>query len=335
MVINGWAAREPGGKLEPYQYELGALGPDEVDIEVRYCGLCHSDLSMIKNDWRFTKYPFVPGHEIVGTIIAKGDQVRHLEIGQAVGVGWNAHSCQTCADCMSGNHNLCDQAGGTIVGRHGGFADKVRAQAVWAIPIPDGVDLASAGPLFCGGVTVFNPLVQNHISPLHSVGVVGIGGLGHMALAFLRAWGCEVTAFSTSPEKEAEARALGAHHFVSTHDLDALKKLRNHFDMILDTVNVELPWDAYLATLKSKGVLHIVGAASGVKARIGNLMGKQRSISASPTGSPAVMAEMLRFAARHKIRPKVEMFKMAEVNEALERLENGKPRYRIVLENEG
>ena len=332
MIVNAYAAHEPKGKLEPFQYELGSLKPDEVDVEVQYCGICHSDLSMLNNDWRITQYPFVPGHEIVGKIIAKGELVRNLEIGQTVGVGWTSESCLTCGECMSGNHNLCNRAKGVIVGRHGGFADKVRAQAAWAIPIPDGVDLASAGPLFCGGITVFNPIVQNRISPLHSVGVIGIGGLGHMALAFLKAWGCEVTAFSTSPDKEEEARKLGAHHFVSTHDKDALKQLRGRFDMILDTVNVELPWDAYIAALKSKGVFHIVGVANKITARIGNLMNKQRSISASPTGSPHTISEMMSFVARHDIRPMIEKYKMSDVNEAIDRLANGKPRYRVVLE---
>jgi uncharacterized zinc-type alcohol dehydrogenase-like protein len=154
-----------------------------------------------------------------------------------------------------------------------------------------------------------------------------------MALSFLKAWGCEVTAFSTSPEKEDEARKLGAHHFVSTHNKDALKKISGSLDMVLDTVNVELEWDSYLKTLKSKGVLHIVGVAPKVSARVGSLMGKQKSISASPTGSPHTMAEMMKFVARHDIRPVIESYAMSDVNEAMEKLQNGKPRYRIVLDN--
>ena len=333
MKVNAYAAFEQGGELKPYEYELGAIQPDEVDVEVMYCGLCHSDLSMLNNDWRGSRYPLVPGHEVVGRVIARGSQVNHLQIGQIVGVGWTASSCNTCDECTSGNHNLCDSAVGMIMGRHGGFADKVRAQATWAIPIPEGVDLKAVGPMFCGGITVFNPILQNNISPLSNVGVVGIGGLGHMALAFLKAWGCEVTAFSTSPDKEAEARALGAHHFVPTHDKDALKKLKGKFDMVLDTVNVPLDWNGYIKTLKSKGVLHIVGVTSKVEARVGLLMSKQRSISASPTGSPHAIKQMLNFTARHDIEPMVEMYKMGNINEAVERLKNGKPRYRVVLEN--
>lgn len=153
---------------------------------------------------------------------------------------------------MSGNHNLCRVAEGTIVGRHGGFANKMRAHSAWVIPLPERLDLAKAGPLFYGGITVFNPIVQNDIKPTHRVGVVGIGGLGHMALGFLRAWGCEVTAFSTAAEKEAEARKLGAHHFVNTHDGDALARLAGSFEMILVTVNVPLDWDAYIQALRDR-----------------------------------------------------------------------------------
>ncbi len=330
-AVHAYAAHEVKGELKPFEFTLPEIQPDQVDVEVMYCGVCHSDLSMLDNDWRISRYPFVPGHEAVGKVVARGSQVKHLKIGQIVGVGWTASSCLTCYDCMSGNHNLCNHAQPTIVGRYGGFADRVRVQAAWAVPIPEGVDISKAGPLFCGGITVFNPIVQHNISPLAKVGVIGIGGLGHMALRFLKAWGCEVTAFSTSPEKEEEARALGAHHFVATRDKDALKKLRNKFDMILDTVSAKLPWDAYIKTLAPKGVFHIVGVTGEVTARAGNLMGKQRSISASPTGSPHVVKDMMDFVARHQIEPMVEFFDMKDVNEAMEKLRNGKPRYRIVL----
>ncbi len=332
MKVQAYAAHKAKGELKSFEYELAALKHDEVAIEVTYCGLCHSDLSMLDNDWRITSYPFVPGHEIVGKIIELGSHVRHLKVGQSVGVGWNVASCLTCDECMSGNHNLCNSVRPTIIGRYGGFGNRVKAQSSWVFPLPEGMDDSKAGPLFCGGITVFSPLLQHHISPLHSVGVIGIGGLGHLALAFLKAWGCEVTAFSTSPEKEEEARKLGAHHFVSTHDKDALKKLSGRFDMVLDTVSADLDWNGYLKTLKANGVFHIVGVAGSVNARAGNLMGKKRVISASPTGSPSEIRQMLQFAARHKVEPMVEAFRMSEVNEAMEKLRNGKPRYRIVLE---
>ena len=334
MAIKAYAAQKDGGILESFEYDPGDLKVDEVEIDISFCGICHSDLSMLNNDWQMTQYPFVPGHEIVGKIASVGDRVTNLKVDQTVGLGWFSKSCMTCKECMSGNHNLCPTAEGVIVGRHGGFANKVRAHQGWIIPLPEGINLKSAGPLFCGGITVFNPIIQNNIQPTDRVGVVGIGGLGHLALRFLRAWGCEVTAFSTSPEKEAEARELGAHRFVNTHDPDALAKLANHFDMILVAVNVELDWDGYINALRPKGKLHIVGAAPSVSATVFPLIIGEKSIGGSPLGSPATIATMLDFAARHGIEPVTETFPMSKVNDALEKLRTGKPRFRLVLEND-
>ena len=334
MTIKTYAALKAGGELEPYEYDPGELAEDEVEINISSCGICHSDLSMLHNDWEMTEYPFVPGHEIVGDIGAVGERVTHLKPGQTVGLGWFSKSCMTCHQCMSGDHNLCASAEGVIIGRHGGFANKVRAHEGWIIPLPDGINVATAGPLFCGGITVFNPIIQNNIHPTDRVGVVGIGGLGHLALRFLNAWGCEVTAFSTSPDKEAESRELGAHHFVNSRDSDALAKLANSFDMILVAVNVELDWDAYINALRPKGKLHIVGAAPSVSAIVFPLIIGQKSIGGSPLGSPATMATMLEFASRHGIEPVTETFPMSRVNDAMEKLRTGKPRYRLVLEND-
>jgi len=334
MFIKAYASDSAGDELRPYEYDPGELGDEQVDIDVQYCGICHSDLSMLENEWQFTQYPFVPGHEVVGKINAVGNNVSHLTPGQSVGLGWFSKSCMTCPQCMSGHHNLCPDAEGTIMGRHGGFANKVRAHKGWVIPLPEGVNPTSAGPLFCGGITVFNPIVQNNIQPTDRVGVVGIGGLGHMALRFLKAWGCEVTAFSTSPDKEAEARAFGAHNFVNTRDTGALEKLAGHFNMILDTVNVELDWNAYINALSPQGMLHIVGAAPQVTAAVFPMLIGQKSFGSSPLGSPARTALMLDFAARHNIEPMIETFPMSRVNDALEKLKSGKPRYRLVLEND-
>lgn len=186
-MINAYAATEAGGKLAPFQYDPGILAPDQVEIDVAHCGICHSDLSMLKNDWGISQYPLVPGHEVVGTVAATGDLVSHLKPGQRVGLGWHSGYCMTCKPCVSGDNNLCSSSEPTIVGHHGGFADKVRAKAPAVVPLPDGLDFVSAGPLLCGGITVFNPLVQFDIPPTAEVAVVGIGGLGHMALAFLNA----------------------------------------------------------------------------------------------------------------------------------------------------
>lgn len=331
--VHAYAATQAGGRLEPFEYDLpDTLNHDEVEIDIRYCGICHSDLSVLDDEWGVSQYPLVPGHEVVGQVAAVGEHVTHVQVGQWVGVGWFSRSCLVCDQCMGGDHNLCPSAEGIMMGRPGGFADKVRAQAHWVTPLPEGIGRADAGPLFCGGITVFNPIVQNNVRPTQRVGVIGIGGLGHMALQFLRAWGCEVTAFSTTPDKEAEARAFGAHHFVSTHDGAALEKLAGSFDLILDTVNVDLSWDLYIQALAPKGKLHLVGAAQQVTATVFPMLLAQRSLGASPLGSPATIREMLRFAARHGIAPRTEHFPLAQVNEAMEHLKAGRPRYRIVLD---
>jgi uncharacterized zinc-type alcohol dehydrogenase-like protein len=248
-------------------------------------------------------------------------------------LGWHSDYCHHCSSCGSGDHNLCATAQGTIVGRHGGFADKVRANAASVVALPEGMDAKTAGPLFCGGITVFNPLVQFDIKPTDKVAVVGIGGLGHIALQFLRAFGCEVTAFTSSESKTAEAKELGAHHCINSRDADAIAAAAGRFDFILTTVNVKLDWNLYLSTLKPKGRLHFVGATlEPLDINVFSLIGAQRSVSGSPVGSPATIKKMLDFAVQHKIQPVVEMFKFDQINEAIAHLESGKARYRIVLE---
>lgn len=332
-MINAYAAHEPGGELKPFSYDPGPLGDHDVEIEVEHCGICHSDLSMLNNEWGMSQYPLVPGHEVIGTIGQTGAHVSHLKVGDRVGLGWHAGYCLTCPTCLSGDHNMCASAAGTIVGRHGGFAEQVRAAAASVVKLPAGVDAASAGPLFCGGITVFNPLVQFDISPNARVGVIGIGGLGHMAVLFLKAWGCEVTAFTSHDSKRDEVLAMGAHHTINSRDPKAVAAAAGSLDLVISTVNVKLDWNAYVSTLKPRGRLHFVGATlEPLDIGAFGLIGGQRSISGSPVGSPAVIGQMLEFAARHDIRPVIESFPLAEVNEALARLRSGEARYRIVLD---
>ncbi len=331
--INAYAAEAPGKDFTPFIYEPGTLGPDEVEIRVESCGICHSDLSMLNNEWGMTQYPLVPGHEVIGTIAALGDHVHHLKAGQRVGLGWFAGSCMNCHTCMSGQHHLCGGGTQTIVGRHGGFADRVRCRGEWAIPLPDGVDADSAGPLFCGGITVFGPIMSCGVKPTDRVGVVGIGGLGHLAVQFLNKWGCEVTAFTSTEAKKQEALSMGAHHAVGSRDRDALSRLAGSLDFILVTANVPLDWNAYIQALAPRGRLHWVGAVlEPVPVAVFSLLSGQRSLSASPLGSPATVATMLDFCARHAIRPQAEYFPMADVNDAMEHLRAGKARYRVVLQ---
>lgn len=333
--IQAYAVFEAGGKLKPFSYDAGPLAPDNVEISVEHCGICHSDLSMMDNEWGFSEYPLVPGHEVIGTIAAVGEQVADLAVGDKVGLGWHAGYCNTCSQCLSGDHNLCSSAVATIAGHYGGFADKVRAQSTSVIKLPEGLDAKSAGPLFCGGITVFNPLLEFGIKPKDKVAVIGIGGLGHMALEFLNAWGCEVTAFTSTPAKKEEALKMGAHYTLNSRDNKEIQSAAGRFDMIMSTVNVKLDWNLYISTLKPKGRLHFVGATlDPLDVAVFPLIGGQRSISGSPVGSPAAIATMLEFCVRHKIRPRVEMFPFDRINEAIDHLREGKARYRVVLTHE-
>jgi alcohol/geraniol dehydrogenase (NADP+) len=334
-TIQALAALGPKQPLQAYEYTPGPLGDEQVEIAVESCGICHSDLSMLDNDWGITSYPLVPGHEVVGKVVALGAHTKRLKIGDRVGLGWNSGSCGFCPQCLSGNQNLCLSAEGTIVGRPGGFATRVRSHWTWASPIPESLDASKAGPLFCGGITVFNPIIQCGVQPTDRVGVIGIGGLGHMALKFLRAWGCEVVAFTSSDSKREEALQLGAHRTLNSRNSDELGKAASSFDFILNTTNVALDWNTYIAALKPKGRLHTVGAVLeplGLAAF--PMISGQKSVSGSPLGSPATVDTMLEFSARHGISPTTETFPMSRANDALEHLRSGKARYRIVLEND-
>jgi uncharacterized zinc-type alcohol dehydrogenase-like protein len=332
--IHALAAKQAKGKLEPYSFDPGPLGPEQVEIAVDYCGICHSDLSMLNNEWGMTQYPLVPGHEAIGKVTAVGEEAKFVKVGQTVGLGWNSGSCLHCHPCLSGDHNMCQSLESTIVGRAGAFATRVRTHWVWATPIPEGVDLSKAGPLLCGGITVFNPLVQFDVRPTDRVGVIGIGGLGHMALQFLNKWGCHVTAFTTSDSKTDEAKKMGAHDVVNTKSPEALKKLAGSFNLVLSTVAANMDIAPYINALAPRGRFHTVGVLPNVQTHAFPLIAAQREISGSPSGAPSTVMTMLDFCARHGIAPVTEEFPMSKVNEALEHLEAGKARYRIVLKND-
>lgn len=334
-TINAYAVHEAGGPFQPFSYAVGELHPNEVEIDVLHCGICHSDLSMATNEWDMSEYPLVAGHEVIGKIAAKGSHVLNLEVGMAVGLGWHCGYCGHCHSCKTGDENLCQNAEATIVSHHGGFAEKVRADAASVIAIPEGIDLASAGPLLCGGITVFNPIVQFDVKPTDKVAVIGIGGLGHIALQFLNAWGCEVTAFTSSKSKRHEALDLGAHKTLNSRDQEEIEEAAGSFDFIISTVNVKLDWNLYVNTLKPKGRLHFVGATlEPLDLGVFPLIMGQRSVSGSPVGSPATIESMLEFALLHHIKPQVETYPMSNINEAFDHLKSGSAKYRIVLSNE-
>jgi len=333
--IKAYAANQPKGKFESFEYDPGELGDEQIEIKVEYSGLCHSDLSMRDNEWGMTAYPFVGGHEVVGEVVAVGQNVKNIEVGDQVGLGWNSESCMHCEQCLSGNQIDCPNLEATIVQRHGGFAERVRCHWSWVVKLPENMDASKAGPLFCGGITVFNPFVQLDIKPTDKVGVIGIGGLGHLALQFADKWGCEVTAFTSDLSKTDELKKLGADYVVNSRDDTELEKLKGKFDMILSTVNVPLNWQAYFAALAPKGKLHIVGAVlEPIPVVSFNLIAGQKGLTGTATGSPSVVADMLEFCARHNIEAVTENFPMSKINEAFEHLESGKARYRIVLEND-
>ncbi len=332
--IRGYATHAAGAELLAFRYEVGPLGADEVDIRISHCGVCRSDLHLMDNDWQVSKFPFVPGHEIVGTVEAVGAAVKDLEPGQRVGVGWQAGSCGQCEWCRQGKENLCPQAQPTCVQRNGGFADAVRVPARFAVPIPEAMDSENAAPLLCAGITVYTPLRTYGISPASRVGVVGIGGLGHLALQFARIFGAEVTAFSTSPGKEEEARAMGAHHFCNSRETKGMKALAGSLDLIVSTVNADQDWSAFLSALRPEGVLCLVGAPARPLQVPGSLLiVSARSLSGSNTGSPLALAKMLDVAARHGVKTKTERFPMTRVNEAVAKVRKGAVRYRAVLAN--
>ncbi|SER37940.1 uncharacterized zinc-type alcohol dehydrogenase-like protein [Nitrosomonas sp. Nm51] len=331
-MINAYAAFEEKQVLKSFEYDPGELGESQIEIEVAYCGICHSDISMIDNEWGISVYPLVPGHEVAGTVSQVGSKVTSLKIGDRAGLGWHSGYCNQCAACNTGDHHLCVTAEQTIVGRHGGFADKVRADANSVVKIPDGIDLAVAGPLFCGGVTVFNPLLQFGVRPTDKVAVIGIGGLGHLALQFLNAWGCEVTAFTSSDVKRREALDLGAHRTLNSGDPAVLEAAAGRFDLIISTVNVKLDWNLYLGALAPKGRLHFVGAAlEPLDLNVFALIMQQRSVSGSPVGDPSIIEKMLEFTVLHDIKPVIEIFDMADVNKAIANLKAGDIHYRAVL----
>lgn len=332
-IIHAYAAKQAGEKLVPYQFDAGELAPQQVEIKVEYCGLCHSDVSVINNDWGVSQYPVVPGHEIIGQVVQLGSEAKGLKIGQRVGLGWMSASCQACDPCIGGQQVYCEgENKPTIIGHAGGFANKVRADWQWVIPLPDDLAPESAGPLLCGGITVFDPLLQHQIQATHHVGVIGIGGLGHIAIKLLKAWGCEITAFTSNLDKTDELKAMGADHIVNSRDSEALKAQTGKFDLILSTVNVKLDWSSYIATLAPHGQFHLLGIPlEPVAVPAVSLISGAKAVTGSSTGSPAALRQLLKFAARQNIAPQVEMFPMSQINEALEHLESGKVRYRIVL----
>jgi len=334
MKIKAYAALAPNAALIPYEYEAGPLQAEEVEVEVEFCGICHSDISMIANEWGLSSYPLICGHEVIGRVSAIGEVAKSkgLNLGQKVGVGWTAKSCQHCDECISGHQVNCSQALPTVLNK-GGFSERIRADWQWVIPLPEGIDNAAAGPLLCAGITVFKPLLMHNINVLSRVGVIGIGGLGHLAIKLLKALGTEIIAFSSSDIKKEQILEMGATQVVDSRDTEAIKLFTGQLDLVINTVAVDLNWQPYFEVLAPQGKFHTVGIVlKPFQVSSFSLIQGDRSISGSLTGSPAQLRSLLKLASRADISPLVQFFPMSRINEALDYVKSGQANFRVVLE---
>lgn len=329
MKIHGYAALGPKETLQPFSYDAPDLEPFEILIKITDCGLCHTDIYMINDDWSRSTYPLLPGHEIIGTVAKKGSSAE-LKLGSRVGISWVRSACLHCPQCVRGDTNVCPTKLGVYNhGRFGGFADHVIADSRFAFTIPDRLDSSHAAPLLCAGATVYAPLRRFGLQAHHTVCVIGIGGLGHLALQYAEAFGCEVSALSSSREKKKEAKGFGASHFYLLDELPP----PGSFDFILCTVSANLDWNQILCLLKPNGTLCFVSRPTDrISINPAFLVSTQRSIVGSNNANRSLMQEMLDFSARCQIHPMIEVLPLKKINEAIERLKANKVRYRIVLQ---
>jgi uncharacterized zinc-type alcohol dehydrogenase-like protein len=331
-TYQAWHSKGPGQQLEPCTLTAGPLKELDVEIAVEACAICHSDLHLIDDDWGITRFPLVPGHEVVGRVARVGRGVKAVAPGQQVGVGWQRGCCGACGPCKSGREHLCQ--GGkrrTCVDQAGGFAERVRTDERFTFPIPAGMAAADAAPLLCAGVTVFAPLRRWLTKPGMRVGIVGLGGLGHLAVPFARALGGRVTAFDPVAAKADEARHLGAEQLVVATEPAAVRAAGG-FDLILTAAPADLEWNLWLEALALGGVLCLVGVPPRPLAiNADHLLDGQKIVTGSVIGSPEDMRATLAFAAKHGIRPMVDVLPMSAINEGVRRVRAGEARYRVVL----
>lgn len=329
--VRAYAALAPHAPLQPWSYEAGPLGADEVEISVTHCGVCHTDIHLIDNDLGISAYPLVPGHEAVGTVTAVGTEVRTVELGQRVGVGWQRGACNECECCRQGLQNLCAQSRPTCLAGYGGFGKTLRVDRRFAIPIPDAMESAIAAPLLCAGISVYAPL-SRLVRPASRVGVIGIGGLGHLALQFARVMGAEVFAFSTRSDKREQARRFGAHHFFTSTDPEQMKRAAASLDVLVSTATVNLDWGFWLGTLRPNGTFCLLGGSPGpiTLPTLAMIFG-QFSFTGSVIGAPRQIQEMLRFAELHGVHPAIEVLPIEQINAAVDRVRSNQARFRMVI----
>jgi alcohol/geraniol dehydrogenase (NADP+) len=333
-LLTGYAAKAVGAALEPFEYPPPKLGENDVRVAVTHCAVCHTDIQAIGDYYGITTFPFVPGHEIIGHVSALGSAVRGLKEGDRVGIGWQGRSCGKCEWCLKGETQLCMEIENTtVMVPYGGFSSSVVADHRFVYTLPPTMSSQAAAVLMCAGISVYSPLRTYVTSPALKVAIVGVGGLGHLAIQFAHALGCEATAISSSLAKEEQALGFGADHFIDSNDRDAMRQVYFSFDLLICTANDGINWEALLAILKKRGRLVLVGFPD-IKSNSTNLVAHECSITGSLLGNPPTMREMLAFAQQHGITPMVELMPMSQVNEALQKVKQNKARYRIVLVNE-
>ncbi|MFO0787334.1 MAG: NAD(P)-dependent alcohol dehydrogenase [Phycisphaerales bacterium] len=349
IPARAYAARSATSPLGDFSFVRRAPGPKDVQIEVLYCGVCHSDLHTARNEWKMTQYPCVPGHEIVGKVVSVGKKVKKFKPGQMVGVGCMVESCRTCPNCRAGDEQYCDNEitftynsidhkapAGSAPGTqtYGGYSTQMVVDEDFVLSIPKGLDPAAAAPLLCAGITTYSPLRHWGVKKGMKVGIVGLGGLGHMGVKLARAMGAKVVLFTTSAGKVADGKRLGAHEVVISKNADEMARHANSFDFILNTVAASHNLDAYIALLKRDGNMCLVGAPEHPhpSPTVFNLIFKRRSIAGSLIGGIRETQEMLNFCGKHKIVSDIEMIPMQKINEAYERMLKSDVKYRFVID---
>jgi alcohol dehydrogenase (NADP+) len=337
-----YAATDARSPLAPFTIERREPGPHEVLVDILYCGVCHSDIHQARDEWGGGIFPMVPGHEIVGRVAQAGAEVSRFKVGDVVGVGVFVDTCRQCPSCKSGNEQYCDEGmtgtynareRGTGAPTYGGYSTRITVNEDYVLRIPEALPLDRAAPLLCAGITTYSPLKHFGAKPGSEVAVVGLGGLGHMAVKLARAMGANVTVLSTSESKREDAIALGAHAFAATRDRGTFKRLANRFDLIIDTVSADHDYNAYLSLLRLDGVMVLVGLPDkALPVSAFALVGKRRSLAGSMVGSIGETQEMLDFCAEHGIASDIELIRVEQINEAYERMLKADVRYRFVID---
>ncbi|HRH44658.1 MAG TPA: NAD(P)-dependent alcohol dehydrogenase [Pyrinomonadaceae bacterium] len=342
IQTKGYAAQSAETDLAPWNFERRDVGANDVQFDIGYCGVCHSDLHQIRNDWFPGIFPMVPGHEIVGKVVKVGESVTKFKVGDLAAVGCLVDSCRTCENCQQGLEQYCLKgATPTYNGleqdkktpTYGGYSNTIVTNEDFVLKVPGNLDLAATAPLLCAGITTYSPLKHWKVGKGHKLAVLGLGGLGHMGVKFGVAFGAEVTVLSTSPKKEADAKKLGAHNFVVTTDPAQVKAAKNSFDFILDTVSAEHDFSLYLSMLKTSGTHILVGLPSeALKVPPFGIVGGRKSVAGSSIGGIQETQEMLDFCAENNIVSDIEMIDIKDINAAYERMEKGDVRYRFVID---